>query len=470
MAAPSWLDGKPTVLDLFAGAGGLALGFRRAGFRIVGVVERDAVAAATYRRNFGDCGDPDLQLLGPERGDVSRIDFGKLAARYRGGDGRQLDVIAGGPPCQGFSRVGRGKLDSLTGETGSFRLDPRNELYRKFLDAIRAFSPAAFVFENVAGILHLRGTNFAEIVCREAEELGYEVRCGILNAVWYGVPQARERVFVIGVRRDLGVEPSFPVPQHQAHLTRGHLTGVTLSDDTFAEKRFFCRIANPKDGKRAISVEDAIGDLPPFLDHLEETGRYRSVRRLITPKKYFRKPGQNWYRQLMREWPEPLIRSEMVEDHFCRRTPRDYGTFGRMSWGDKYPNALEHAWDRYEEALEEHELSGRLGRKPRKRDFIPPYPEDDFPEKWRKLNPKSPSWTITAHLAKDCYSHIHYDPAQMRSITIREAARLQSFPDGFKFEGNMGDCFRQIGNAVPPLLAYAVAGHLRGLLFRHRDE
>ena len=89
--------------------------------------------------------------------------------------------------------------------------------------------------------------------------------------------------------------------------------------------------------------------------------------------------------------------------------------------------------------------------------FVPPYPEDMFRDKWRKLVPDQPSWTVPAHLSKDCYSHIHYDSSQARSISVREAARLQSFPDGYLFEGAMGDAFRQIGNAVPPLLGWAIA-------------
>src|SRR5262249_17275347 len=98
------------------------------------------------------------------------------------------------------------------------------------------------------------------------------------------------------------------------------------------------------------------------------------------------------------------------------------------------------------------------------REFVPPYPEGIFVDKWRKLSPDQPSWTIPAHLSKDSYSHIHHDGEQARAVSVREPARLQSVPDGFKFSGNMGDCFRQIGNAVPPLLAWAVAHCLLELL------
>jgi DNA (cytosine-5)-methyltransferase 1 len=98
------------------------------------------------------------------------------------------------------------------------------------------------------------------------------------------------------------------------------------------------------------------------------------------------------------------------------------------------------------------------------KEIFPPYPEDKFVDKWRKLIPEKPCWTVTAHLAKDSYSHIHYDGTQKRAISVREAARLQSFPDGFIFTGNMGDCYRQIGNAVPPLMAWSIAATLMQLL------
>lgn len=135
-----------------------------------------------------------------------------------------------------------------------------------------------------------------------------------------------------------------------------------------------------------------------------------------------------------------------------------------MKPGDRYPNALVIANHLFDAALAEWQHRGCQTPKPRRSDFIPPYRSDNFPEKWRKLIRDEPSWTVTAHLAKDSYSHIHYDSRQARMITIREAARLQSFPDSWKFEGNMGDRFRQIGNAVPPLMAAAIGRHLRKLL------
>ncbi len=148
-----------------------------------------------------------------------------------------------------------------------------------------------------------------------------------------------------------------------------------------------------------------------------------------------------------------------------------------MSEGDRYPEAIRIAWARVDAELHEIRRKGepiepgsdayiQIVRK-----HVPPYGSAwdrsdsgpwnrDFPDRWRKLVRSQPSWTIPAHLAKDSYSHIHYDGRQARMISVREAARLQSFPDAYRFSGNMGECFRQIGNAVPPLLASAVAVHV----------
>jgi DNA (cytosine-5)-methyltransferase 1 len=167
----------------------------------------------------------------------------------------------------------------------------------------------------------------------------------------------------------------------------------------------------------------------------------------------------------MRQWPgfEPPAG---VVDHAVRRTPRDYETFHRMRPGDRFPEAVAIARAIRDEERVRLEAAG-IAPDPGTAEwdefearFIPPYDEHDFPDKWRKLIPDRPSWTVPAHLAKDSYSHIHYDDAQARMISVREAARLQSFPDAFEFSGNMGDCFRQIGNAVPPLLSWAIAASI----------
>jgi DNA (cytosine-5)-methyltransferase 1 len=207
-------------------------------------------------------------------------------------------------------------------------------------------------------------------------------------------------------------------------------------------------------GWRAVTVREAVGDLPDLTDHLDGDRRPRSDFRRELP---YRGPPASAYQWLMRTWPG-LPESTFVVDHAIRRTPRDYETFARMRPGDRYPEALAVAEARLAEAIVALRAAGKdVDAEELRRETVPPYPVDIFIDKWRKLIPDQPSWTVVAHLARDTYSHIHYDDRQGRMISIREAARLQSFPDAYRFSGTMNDCFRQIGNAVPPLMAWAIA-------------
>jgi DNA (cytosine-5)-methyltransferase 1 len=448
-----------TFVDLFAGAGGFSLGFVRAGFSCVGVIENDSRTSQTYQSNFPGHAALQLSRLGPTEGDILSLTKREVRIALRMTGVSEVDVLLAGPPCQGFSKIGRGKLDHLANQEGAAKSDPRNRMYRKFLAMLDWIRPRAFLFENVPGILTIGGTNVAEAICEGAAAAGYHVACTALNAAWYGVPQSRERVFILGIRSDLKVIPSFPQPAYRAELTTGHLSESDQTGVRFHNRAFFLKTENPRTGPSAICVEAALGDLPPFLDHLRDP-EYKADRSRIRPQSYLQgRPTA--YASLMRRWDETLV-SNQVLDHYCRSTPRDFETFGLMRPGDKYPRAVELAEQRFEKAKRLYR-KGILSSRPRRKDFVPPYKLGAFEEKWWKLVPSLPSWTITAHLAKDCYSHIHYD-TQKRAITVREAARLQSFPDAFKFSGHTGDCFRQIGNAVPPLLSHAVAKHLHKLL------
>ena len=449
-----------TYIDLFAGAGGFSLGFQRAGFKCVGAIEKSIRASETYSLNFPEHVASRLCRLGPELGDILSLRRNSVRTELQKCGIEELDVVVGGPPCQGFSRIGRGKLDFLASKKGAFKSDPRNDLYFKFLNVIEWIQPKAFLFENVPGILNLGGMNVAEKICDSSAVLGYRVLCTVLNSAWYGVPQTRERVFILGIRSDLNLQPTFPDPIYRADLIKGgHLASCDLSPTSFRNPDYFCQVSNPEFGPAAISVEEAIGDLPPFLFHLNNRD-YQPNRSLIKSARY-RVGRPNSYASLMRNWDGRYISKELT-DHYCRNTPRDHETFAEMRPGDRYPEAVKIAISRYKAAKKRY-LPSSGSRAPRKKDFVPPYPVGSFDEKWRKLVPSEPSWTITAHLSRDCYSHIHYD-TQKRSITIREAARLQSFPDGFVFSGGMNDRFEQIGNAVPPLLSYALAKHLKKLL------
>jgi DNA (cytosine-5)-methyltransferase 1 len=448
----------PQVIDLFSGAGGLALGFRTAGCVIRAAVDADPMAGKSFLRNFTtlqpDC--PPQVLAGPEH-DLERVDLEQVSWPCR------PDIVIGGPPCQAFSRVGRGKLDSLNEE--GFAGDPRNQLYRKFLNAVALWEPRAMVMENVPGMLSVAGINYAEAVTGEMAELGYSTGYALLNAVWYGVPQFRERLFFIGIRKDLGTAPAAPPTTHHTILPEGYRRPLRTKEPVLPFGGLWNLIRGelmvPSAAATcpAITVREAIEDLPPLTDHLAGGPLLRAdFRRLLA---YPGEPHSD-YARLMRSWPD-FPTPDGVTDHVARRTPRDYGTFRLMRPGDRYPEALGIARHRFEEELARRQLSGSLplpgtsAWKKIEAQFVPPYDEAEFPDKWRKLIPDQPSWTVPAHLAKDSYSHIHYDSAQARMISVREAARLQSFPDAFAFTGNMGDRFRQIGNAVPPLLAQAVA-------------
>jgi DNA (cytosine-5)-methyltransferase 1 len=164
----------------------------------------------------------------------------------------------------------------------------------------------------------------------------------------------------------------------------------------------------------------------------------------------------------MRHWPGFEAR-DLLYDHVIRYLPRDYDLFARLHPGDQYPEAIRHAEALFEEKLAREKQAGRdhpkgsIGWEMLRANTVPPYDAGKFPNKWRKMEADRPARTLLAHLGKDSYSHIHYDHDQARTISVREAARLQSFPDGFVFSGTMNPAFRQIGNAVPPLLAKVIA-------------
>ena len=305
--------------------------------------------------------------------------------------------------------------------------------------------------------------------------LGYVARYTLLNSSFYGVPQMRERMFLLAFSKEVADSITFPRPSHWIELPTGY-TGTrgvalkNLKDDLFEGPNYY---VEPPEAKMslpaAVSARDAIGDLPEITEHLEGLLK-RGARRFDELTAYPKKRAVTPYAARMRKWAGHEG-CEGVYDHVIRSLPRDYAIFERMNPGDQYPEAHEHAKRLFAERLAElekvlgHSIHANSAKyKQLFEDTVPPYDPSKFPNKWRKMEADLPARTLLAHLGKDGYSHIHYDSKQARTISVREAARLQSFPDGFKFAGTMNPAFRQIGNAVPPLMAKAIASVIKQTL------
>jgi len=380
-------------VNLFCGAGGFTWGWVRAGFIPAACIDNDSAALRTHEINLAN-----LECAVLQR-DLANISVPKLCDLL-GLRPRGVLTIVGGPPCQGWSKVGRGKIRSLGKAGRDLISDPRNTLYRRFIAVVSYLKPKVCVMENVPGMLSIEDRNIAEVVQVNFEEAGYDCTYSLVNARWFGVPQNRQRLIFIGTRK--GSRVSIDATGLEAFARLFRKTVLKISRET--------------------TVADALSDLPEI-----ENGAHED------PLLYRPQAGRpRRYTQLMREGA-----NGMITDHVCRwYNAQDVEAFGMMKQGMKY-----------------YQLPSRLKR----------YRDDIFADKYKKLVGDRPSWTITAHLSKDCYTHIH--PEQARTISIREAARLQSFPDNFRFFGNVGDRFRQIGNAVPPFMAWGIAEFVKRRLY-----
>lgn len=465
---------KPRVLDLFAGCGGISLGFQAAGYDIAAAVEFDADAARSHGLNFHGGEDRhsiarDITTTSPE--DLTRaLGLGPASSAF--------DVIVGGPPCQAFARVGRSKLREIAEHPEAFRHDPRSRLYIEYLSYVEACAPLAVVIENVPDMLNHGGHNLAAEIGEILANKGYVVRYTLLNAAFYGVPQMRERMILIAIREEIAEDVDFPSPTHWVDLPSGYqgsravalklATGGDLLTPKAGGSAYKAAPEPAKTLPPAITTEQAISDLPEILAReLLAAGKLRrGTRRLNASLPYGGHNQQHDYVKLMRSW-KGFEGNACVRDHVIRYLPRDYRIFAGLMPGDQYPEAHRHALALFEAELNRLAATGKRPEddsdewKALKAKVVPPYDAGKFPNKWRKMEASAPARTLLAHLGKDGYSHIHYDSRQARPISVREAARLQSFPDGFRFAGTMNPAFRQIGNAVPPLLAKAVATTLR---------
>lgn len=389
-------DGRPTCIDLFCGCGGFSLGMRRAGFSVLAAIDSNAEAIATFDRNFPDVPfviHQDLTAFGPEI--LAELIWAGSPARLA------VDVIVGGPPCQGFS-IARHVDSANHGQR--IKHDPRRYLYREFLRYVEFFQPRAFVIENVLGLRSADGGAYFTAVQKEARALGrahghpgYRVHGQVEDAWELGVPQKRRRQLIVGVRNDV---PGYFLPELQ-HAPR----------------------AEPRP-----CLWDAIGDLPILRagcgDHEQD---YDLDRR----NEHAEHPSRSAVRYLCNVLE--IDRAKKLTNHTARpHLERDLRDFARLREGETSATAM----------------------RVRGVEFEFPYDKSSFKDRYTRQSRWHPCSTIVAHLSKDGLMFIH--PTQCRSLTPREAARIQSFPDWFRFSESRTHAFRLIGNAVPPLVSEAV--------------
>jgi DNA (cytosine-5)-methyltransferase 1 len=460
----------PRLLDLFSGCGGLALGFVSAGCVSVGGVELDEDAAESYAVNFHrlNSGEPDTWHTGSKNilHYAPQVLLDKLE---KSSSEKGVDLIVGGPPCPAFTRIGRAKLREVRQHPEAFKHDPRARLYLDYLKYVAELRPVALVMENVPDVLNWGGLNLGDVICSELERLDYRCTYTLLNAANYGVPQMRERFFLAAVHKKARVNPSFPTPTRSVEFPPGYSGSrkVALKNILAGDHSWYREPPLPhRSAPRPVTAEEALGDLPG-IHNLHEYCGHRGPRKLDGHLEYGGEPASGTYAHLMRYgWPG-FKSPGYLRDHVTRYlTMRDYRIFEIMKPGEDYPKAYAYAEKFFAKELDKRQRKGQPLKEGTpeyeklRAAYVPPYDPGKFPNKWRKMDAKEPARTLMAHLGKDTYSHIHYDSSQRRVISVREAARLQSFPDGFRFEGKMNSAFRQIGNSVPPLLAWAIADEL----------
>lgn len=437
----------PGVIDLFSGCGGMALGFEKAGFKITYGVDivPEAIKNISYNL-FWRYGQDSSHIVA----DIRELDSKILD----GISGEQGCIVIGGPPCQAYSIAGKGKLRSLS-ENYDIKSDPRGYLYKDLLRFAFGLNARAVVVENVPESVNFGGENIPQTICESLEENGYNAYWTILNSADYGVPQVRERIFVVGIKQNEKNEIGLPNPTH-----RNPSSNFTINDLRVKKFEKYSNFKKPlkihDSVPKWVTVGDAISDLPELF---RESGSCYSTRPLNVGIQY-KTEIQSEYQNIMRSWYGE--HESTVTANAFRKNKRDFKIFELMEQGDDYTDASKVADSLLEEYISKHNISEKITEddyKRIKREIVPSSSRQKFTRKWKKLDMKKPSHTIVAHLGKDTYSHIH--PLEPRGISVREAARLQSIPDDYFFTCSMGEAFRQIGNAVPPLLAKGVAISLR---------
>lgn len=385
-----------TCLDLFAGCGGLSIGLIQAGIKVRWANEINSQAAETYRRSHPGCRvfEEDINILYRRMLDSDK-DLPQPG---------EVDLVAGGPPCQGFSGYNRHRSVE----------DPRNSLVESFLDVVEHIKPRYVLMENVPGMLSLDKGRVPTLVLAALESLGYDARLGILQAGYHGVPQNRWRVFILAAAIGLKL-PEFPIPMHA--FPRTTIFGATA---------FRANIVKPPNTgsdlfwkpKPTVTVGDAISDLPK----IGNGGGEDELKVLTDPK--------SSYQRFLRGncttiWNHRCNRLGDVMLERCEAIPKRPGA-GWLDLPDrlKPKNLLRHGDKRYDNRFGRLHWGGTFNT---------------------ILTKVEPYWGRVFH------------PEQDRVISVRECARAQGFPDSVVFFGGTASQYAQVGNAVPPPLARAIA-------------
>lgn len=389
---------KYTFIDLFAGCGGLSEGFYREGFKALAHVEINHFACETLRTRMKHYGYKDIDKEVIEH-DITAEDI--IEKIDNAVNGRDVDMIIGGPPCQAYSTAGRVR------DKVGMATDARNYLFESYVKILEHYRPKLFVFENVTGILSAKANGKA-IFPQVIKALGKEYKVIgdpdtiLFNTANYGVPQIRKRIIIMGVRKDIdGIEAK----ELYQNVIKTHY------DPDMPEKE-------RGKLKKYVDVRQALGDLPPVLP-----GEDAST-------DSFNYPCDNEFlNRIGNKGISPLM------DHICRKN--------NDTDRERFRVMIENHWSFGEMRRARPDLEHEHAR----------VFDNSYVVQWWEL----PSKTILAHIHKDGFQFIHPDYNQARTFTVREAARIQSFPDDFVFEGSRGEKYKQIGNAVPCLFAEALA-------------
>lgn len=386
-----------TMIDLFSGAGGLSEGLSEAGFHSLFASEIVPEYAETYLLNH--------KSAVVKKGDIRTLDANEVRDNL-GLQREELDLIAGGPPCQGFS---------INAPVRSI-LDERNHLFKEFLRFVDAFAPRAILIENVPGLVSFERGATLHAILDALAELGYGADVRILGAAYYGVPQMRWRTFILGLRGKNLPFHAFPEPICHAPIKPNFTT--------IFNGHSLVKIPSAENNAAFVTVKDAIGDLPPL-----KCGEQGSE-----IKEYYCDPFSDYQRHAR-------IGSAGVINHEAPQLSKI--NMDRLHYIKPGGNWTDIPFELLPKGMQRAKAG-------------------DHTKRYGRVEPDGLASTILTKCDPHWGAFFHYE--QDRSFTVREAARLQSFPDHFVFTGTQSQQFAQVGNAVPPLLAEAVGNSIKSIL------